>query len=166
MHSAISNRLERIARGNDPQMLARLTSGWAILANAQPTALRGCCMLIPDPVVPSLNDLSHAARAAFLTDLALLGDAVLAATECERINYLILCNQVPQLHGHVVPRFASEDPLKRRLGPFEAYDFAHAPQADARGADRALFERLREALQRVLASAPRVIERPSGQQQA
>jgi diadenosine tetraphosphate (Ap4A) HIT family hydrolase len=146
MHNAISNRLERIHRGDDPHVLGRMTSGWAIFANAQPTAVRGCCMLIPDPVVPALNDLSREQRAAFLTDLALLGDAVLAATGSERINYLILCNQVPELHGHVVPRFASEAPEQRRLGPFEAYDFAAAPQADARGRDADLFARLAAAL--------------------
>ncbi|MBX3323692.1 MAG: hypothetical protein KF757_11940 [Phycisphaeraceae bacterium] len=166
MHNAISNRLERIRRGDDPQVLARLTSGWAILANAQPLALRGCCMLIPDPVVPALNDLAPAARAAFLTDLALVGDAVLAATGAERINYLILCNQVPQLHGHVVPRFAAEESLKRRLGPFEAYDFAGAPQADARGADRALFELLRAALERALAQAAPLVDRQHNPAQA
>lgn len=142
----ISNRAERLRRGEDPQLIARLASGWAILANQQPGPITGCCMLIPDPVVSSVNDLDAPARAAFMTDLVLLGDAVLAATGAERINYLILCNQVPELHGHVVPRFATEDPEKRRLGPFEAYDFPNARRADAAGEDAALLGRLRSAL--------------------
>lgn len=72
-------------------------------------------------------------------------------TGAERINYLVLCNQVPELHGHCVPRFASEDPALRLRGPFEAYDFAAAPVADARGADRELHGRLQAALARLLA---------------
>lgn len=145
---AISNRLERIKRGEDPQMLARLTSGVAILGKYQPDPVRGACMLIPDPVVPSLNDLDGDARCAFLSDFACLGDAILAATGAERINYLILCNRVPELHGHAIPRFAGEDPEKRLLGPFEAYDFGGARVADAEGEDADLAAVLRDALTR------------------
>ena len=39
--------------------------------------LPGCCLLLPDPVVPSLNDLSEQARATFLLDMARVGDAIL-----------------------------------------------------------------------------------------
>ena len=141
----ITRRVLRLRDHADPQVIARLESGWAILANQQPEPINGCCMLLPDPVVSSVNDLSPEARAAFMTDFVRLGDAVLEATGAERINYLILCNQVPELHGHVVPRFAGEDPTLRRLGPFEAYDFPGAPAADPGGRDAALLARLREA---------------------
>ncbi|TVQ61267.1 MAG: hypothetical protein EA378_09315 [Phycisphaerales bacterium] len=143
---AITARVERLRRGEDPQLLARLPSGWAILGNHQPDAITGCCMLLPDPVVASVNELSGDARAAFMTDFVRLGDAVLEATGAERVNYLILCNQVPELHGHAVPRFASEDAAQRKLGPFEAYDFPNARRADAGGTDCELIERLRAAL--------------------
>jgi diadenosine tetraphosphate (Ap4A) HIT family hydrolase len=142
----ISNRVARIVRGEDPQLIARMPSGWAILANQQPDAINGCCMLLPDPVVSSVNDLSPERRAAFMTDFVRLGDAVLAATGAERINYLILCNQVPELHGHAIPRFADEDPDKRKLGPFEAYDFPNARKADATGPDADLLRRLKAHL--------------------
>ncbi len=142
----IANRVARIVRGEDPQMLARMPSGWAILSNQQPDAVNCCCMLLPDPVVSSVNDLDAEARARFMLDFVMLGDAILEATGCERINYLILCNQVPELHGHCVPRFAEEDSEKRKLGPFEAYDFADARRADAKGSDAELFGRIRDAL--------------------
>ncbi len=148
--AAISNRLERIRAGLDPELLGRLPSGFAILGKFQPAAIRGCCMLIPDPVVASPNDLSHTGRERFFSDLVLLGDAVLDATGAQRINYLVLCNQVPELHGHCVPRFANEDPALRLLGPFEAYDFAAAHVADARGEDRDLHAALSLALGRRL----------------
>ncbi|MFK7959805.1 MAG: HIT family protein [Phycisphaerales bacterium] len=144
----ITSRLARIIRGDDPQSLGRMASGWAILSNQQPEAITGCCMLIPDPVVSSVNDLSETERGRFMGDLVRLGDAVLEATGAERINYLILCNQVPELHGHVIPRFAAEDPARRRLGPFEAYDFPGARLADAgpAGPDGPLLARLKQAL--------------------
>lgn len=144
---AISNRVERIRRGDDPQCLGRMASGWAILAKFQPEPVAGGCMLLPDPVVPTLQHLDEAGRAAFLTDLARLGDVVLAATGAEQVNYLVLCNQVPELHGHVVPRFEDEDPARRLQDPFEAYDFGAAPTADAAGAHAGLFQRLRAALE-------------------
>jgi len=145
---AITNRVARIERGEDPQLIGRLPSGYAILANQQPEPLTGCCMLLPSPTAPSVNELEPEARARFMTDLVLLGDAVLDATGAERINYLILCNQVTELHGHVVPRFTSEDPELRKRGPFEAYDFPGARRADAEGRDSELLGRLRDALAR------------------
>ena len=142
----ITNRVARIERGGDPQLIARLPSGSAILANQQPDPINGCCMLLPDPVVSSVNDLDEVRRGLFMTDLVRLGDAVLEATGAERINYLILCNQVPELHGHVVPRFATEDSELRKLGPFEAYDFGNSRKADATGPDAELLARLKRAI--------------------
>lgn len=142
--------MARARSGADPELLARMPSGYAILGKFQPTPIRGSCLLLPHEVVASPNDLAPEARARFFGDLVLLGDAILAATGAERINYLVLCNLVPELHGHCVPRFASEDPALRVKGPFEAYDFPAAPVADARGADRELHARLRASLVRLL----------------
>lgn len=148
LSKAISGRVERIRRGDDPQMIARMRSGWAILAKYQPEGIVGGCMLLPDPVPASLNALGPAEREVFLGDFARLGDAVMAATGAEHVNYLILCNLVPELHGHCVPRFDSEDPAKRSLDPFEAYDFGSARVADAAGPDAELMARLRAELAR------------------
>lgn len=144
----ISNRIARIKRGDDPQYLGQLPSGYAILAKFQPDPIVGGCMLLPDPTPATLNDLDADARARFLLDLSILGDAVLAATGAEHLNYLILCNSVPELHGHVVPRYATEDPAKRMLDPFEAYDFGAARVADAEGEDAKLAELLRAEIER------------------
>jgi diadenosine tetraphosphate (Ap4A) HIT family hydrolase len=89
-----------------------MSSGWAVLGD--PQILPGYCLLLPDPVVPHLNALSGAARAAFLHDMARLGDAVLAVTSAERINYEILGNVEPALHAHVIPRYGWEPPERRR----------------------------------------------------
>jgi diadenosine tetraphosphate (Ap4A) HIT family hydrolase len=152
----ISARVARVRAGADPSLLATLSSGHAVLNERQPAALRGSCLLLPDPVVASLNDLDAAARARFLADLGHLGDAILAVTGAERINYLILCNQVPELHAHCIPRFGDEDPARRGLGPFEAYDFAGAPALEVEGEHRELHGALVAALRRFTG---RVVER-------
>ena len=156
---AIDNRVARIRAGDDPQLLTRMPSGFAILGKYQPEAVKGACMLLPDPVVASPNDLDFAQRMSFFSDLTLLGDAVLEVTGAERINYLVLCNQVPELHGHCIPRFAREEPDKRLLGPFEAYDFGSARVADALGEDRELHEALTAALTRLLAEREQALTR-------
>ena len=147
---AIAQRVARARAGEDPDLLLELPSGYAVLREFQPVPIRGSCMLLPHEVVASPNDLAPAARAQFFGDLLLLGDAILEVTDAERINYLVLCNQAPELHGHCVPRFASEDPKLRLQGPFEAYDFGAAPVTDALGADRELHAALQNALRRLL----------------
>jgi diadenosine tetraphosphate (Ap4A) HIT family hydrolase len=142
----ISNRVNRIQLGNDPEMICEMPSGYAILGKYQPKPITGCCMLLPKKVVASPNDLSHEDRAQFFSDLTLLGDAIMQATGSTRINYLVLCNQVPELHGHCIPRFDSEDTTKRMQGPFEAYDFGNARIADATDQDQALHAKLQETL--------------------
>ena len=112
MTTAIHLRVDALRAGNDPTFVARLASGWAVLGERQ--VLPGYCLLLPDPVVPSLNALAGAERAAFLADMAALGDAVLAVTQAERINYEILGNVEAALHAHVIPRHASEDPELRK----------------------------------------------------
>ncbi len=149
----IRRRVTRILAGEDPQLLARMPSGFAILGKFQPDPVRGACMLLPHADVASPNDLAPPDRAAFFADLVLLGDAILDVTGAERINYLVLCNQVPELHGHCIPRFAEEDPVLRKQGPFEAYDFGAARVADALGEDRELHAALRDALLRHLGAS-------------
>lgn len=87
--------------------------------------LPGYCLLLPDPVVPSLNDLDEAARTTYLLDMARLGDAALQATGALRMNYEILGNSEPELHCHVFPRYASEPEHLRRM-PVWFYDWKTA----------------------------------------
>ncbi len=94
-----------------------------------PQITHGYCLLLPDPVVPDLNALGGAARQQFLDDMARLGDAVLAVTGAERINYEILGNIEPALHAHVIPRHASEDPELRKK-PVWLHDWTRAAPFD------------------------------------
>ena len=127
-------------------MVAKVPSGWVVMGERQVFA--GYCLLIPDPVVPHLNALADAGRAQFLSDMALVGDALMAATAALRINYAIYGNLDPALHAHLFPRHADEPPATRTAQPW-ALDWSLAPQySDALHGDlnRRIGEYLRNAI--------------------
>jgi diadenosine tetraphosphate (Ap4A) HIT family hydrolase len=126
--TSIHRRVDALRAGSDPTFVARLASGWAVLGERQ--VLPGYCLLLPDPVVPTLNALAGGARDAFLADMAALGDAVLAVTGATRINYAIYGNLDPALHAHVIPRHASEDADLRKK-PVWLHDWKTASPVDA-----------------------------------
>ena len=121
--SLISQRVAAARNGTNDKVICRMPSGWAVMGDVQ--FLTGYCLLLPDPVVPSLNDLDTAARQQYLLDMALLGDVILAVTGAQRINYEILGNSEPELHCHIFPRYASEPEQKRRM-PVWFYDWKTA----------------------------------------
>ena len=125
---SIAERVARARAGNDASVVSRVPSGWVVMGDVQ--FLPGYCLLLPDPVVPTLNALSGAERAAFLADMAALGDAVLAVTRAVRINYAIFGNQDPALHAHVIPRYHDEPAPYATAQPW-AYDWEKAPAFDA-----------------------------------
>ena len=121
----IKERVELARRGENPAVMLKLRTGWAVFGDVQ--FLPGYSLLLPDPVVPSLNDLATDARAAFLGEMAMIGDAILEVTGAARINYEILGNTEPELHAHIFPRYASE-PVDRRTKPVWFYDWKNAPR--------------------------------------
>jgi diadenosine tetraphosphate (Ap4A) HIT family hydrolase len=127
MSTAIHRRVAACRAGTDPTLIARLPSGWAVMGD--PQVLAGYCLLLPDPVVPHLNAMPAAAQAAFLADLARLGQAVLDVTGAIRINYAVFGNLEPALHGHVHPRYADEPEALRTAHPW-AYDWSAARRFD------------------------------------
>jgi diadenosine tetraphosphate (Ap4A) HIT family hydrolase len=143
--TSIHRRVDALRAGDDPTFIARLASGWAVLGERQ--VLPGYCLLLPDPVVPTLNALQGAARQAFLTDMAALGDAVLTVTGAVRINYAIFGNLDPALHAHVIPRYHDEPAELRAAQPW-AYDWDAAPAFDP-DRHRDLRDRIHAALARI-----------------
>lgn len=119
----IAERVAQARACTNPLVIARLPSGWVVAGDVQ--FLPGYCLLLPDPVVPSLNDLASSERAQFLHDMARIGDAVLAVTGSHRINYEILGNAEPELHAHILPRYMSEPEDKRRMAVW-FYDWENA----------------------------------------
>ena len=140
--TAIHVQVAAAREGRDPRVIARFFSGWAVFGERQ--FLRGYALLLPDPVVPSLNALGAQERTGFLLDMARLGDALMKVTGAARINYAILGNLEPALHAHVIPRY-TEEPDKLRTAHPWAYDWGAAPVFD-----RAAYQELADALRREL----------------
>jgi diadenosine tetraphosphate (Ap4A) HIT family hydrolase len=103
---SILQQVQAARSGREPALICQVPFGWVALCALQ--FLRGYSILMPDPVVSSLNDLSLAQRAQYLGDMALVGDALLEVTGAYRINYAILGNTDPVLHAHIVPRYRDE----------------------------------------------------------
>lgn len=140
--TAIHHLVVAAREGKEPRIAAKLTSGWVLFGERQ--FVRGYVLLLPDPVVPSLNALGAQERGQFLVDMARLGDALLKVTNALRINYAILGNLEPALHAHVIPRYANEPPALRTAHPW-AHDWQAAPLFE-----RTEFAELSESLRREL----------------
>lgn len=148
MTTFIHQQVEQARAGQLPAVICRLTSGWAVMCNMQ--FLSGYTILLPDPVVGSLNDLTRQQRADYLCDMALIGDALLEVTGAYRINYGIMGNSDPALHAHIVPRYQDEpEALLHGLPWSYPQEEMDAIRFDARR-DATLMRRLATALQRRL----------------
>jgi diadenosine tetraphosphate (Ap4A) HIT family hydrolase len=140
--TAIHRRVAACRAGTDPTLIARLTSGWAVLGD--PQVLCGYCLLLPDPVVPHLQALSPALQQVFLADMARLGQAVYEVVRPVRINYALFGNVEPALHAHVIPRYGDEPADLIKAHPW-AYDWSAAPVFDPLR-DGSLLQALRDRL--------------------
>jgi diadenosine tetraphosphate (Ap4A) HIT family hydrolase len=136
------DRIGAAQRGENPTVLARLGTSFAVIGDNQ--FLPGYCVLLTDdPTISCLTDLSRPRRLAFLADMDLLGEAVTNVcrrldSAFRRVNYSILGNLDPYLHAHVRARYAWEPPDKAK-GPVSHYppetrfaaETALGPQHDA-----------------------------------
>jgi diadenosine tetraphosphate (Ap4A) HIT family hydrolase len=148
MPGTIPERIAAAQIGKNPTVICRVSSGWAVLCDVQ--FLRGYSILLADPPVPTLNDLSREQRIVFLNDMALIGEAVLEVTEACRINYAILGNTDPFLHAHIIPRYMTE-PEEFRTGLPWSYpkDVVDAVPFDY-GRDWELIQQIAKAIQKRL----------------
>ncbi len=121
----VKDRVELARAGKNDKVITRMQSGWVVIGDVQ--FLEGYCLLLSDPVVPSINDLSMEDRKTFLVEMTIVGDAIQRVTGAERMNYDILGNSEPELHAHIFPRFKDEKEELRRKPPF-CYDWSSAPK--------------------------------------
>jgi diadenosine tetraphosphate (Ap4A) HIT family hydrolase len=146
------DRIGAAQRGENPLVLARMRSGFAVMGDYQ--FLPGYCVLLAAPQVNHLSDLPLPERTAFLVDMSLLGEAIMAVCEPRRMNYEILGNTDEYLHAHVWPRYNWE-PQEYRAGPVWRYPHAqrfadeHAYSDERHGDQR---RRIGEALRTLLAA--------------
>jgi len=99
MESWKDNRLGSAIRGENPMVMVRMKSGFAVLGDNQ--FLPGYCVLLGYPKADSLNELTLPQRNQYLLDITLIGDAVIKVCKPIRVNYSILMNLDHYLHAHI-----------------------------------------------------------------
>jgi len=141
---SIATQLEALHAGMEPALVCQVPSGWVVLCNLQ--YLHGYCILIPDPLVVSLNDLTDNQRTLYLRDMVVIGDALLDVTDAYRINYALMGNSDQVLHAHIVPRFLTEPEQYLHDTPWSYPDeITNATLFDS-ASDKALIEKLSLAI--------------------
>lgn len=121
------DRIGACLRGENPTLLTRMQSGFAVIGDNQ--FLPGYCVLLRYPQAASLNDLSPAERSRYLLDTTLIGDAILRVCQPLRINYMTLMNLDHYLHTHIEARYDWE-PAEYKIRPsfFYPRDQRYLPQ--------------------------------------
>lgn len=141
-------RIETARSGTNPSIICRVPSGWVALADMQ--YLRGYCILLADPVVESINALDLKNRTRFMTDMSIVGDALLKVTNSFRINYGMLSNADPYLHAHIVPRYMDEPDAIRCHLPW-SYSKEHMGSTPFDlDRDRSLMVELKQAIENLI----------------
>jgi diadenosine tetraphosphate (Ap4A) HIT family hydrolase len=144
--TAIHRMVALCQAGEYAPAMIQVRSGWVVLGERQ--VFSGYCLLLSDPVVPDLNALAVAARAQFLADMGIVGDALIEALDADRVNYAIFGNVEPALHAHLFPRHRSEPDATRTAQPW-ALDWNRAP-AYAEATCAPLKERIAACIRRRL----------------
>ncbi|MFI8823729.1 diadenosine tetraphosphate hydrolase [Streptomyces sp. NPDC053431] len=123
-HDWRTDRIGTALRGENPTVLRRMSSGFAVIGDVQ--FLPGySVLLVDDPGVSRLSDMPRRRRLSFLSDMDCLAEAVERAClrldpAFRRVNLEILGNTDPFLHAHVWPRYAWE-PAELAGGPVWRY---------------------------------------------
>jgi len=101
-----ADRIGAAERGENPTVITRMRSGFAVLGDTQ--FLPGYCVLLAVPQVTHLTDLPLPDRRDFLVDMGLLGEAIECVYRPRRTNYEILGNTDTYVHAHVWARYEWE----------------------------------------------------------
>lgn len=97
------DRIGSCERGENPTVMVKMKSGFAVIGDNQ--FLPGYCLLLRYPEATSLNELSLAERRQYLIDMTLIGDAIIKTCNPLRINYSTLMNLDNFLHTHIEARY-------------------------------------------------------------
>lgn len=147
----VCERIASIRGGANPTFISPTPHGYAVLGDQQ--YLRGYSLLLWPQHVEHLHELSTPDREHFLSDMAILGEAMWRGLRPARLNYTIAGGLVPHLHAHLFPRWADE-PDAYREGPVGAYS------SEIRDAPENAFDALRHgSLIEAIANEMRALRR-------
>ncbi|HVF85505.1 MAG TPA: HIT family protein [Abditibacteriaceae bacterium] len=146
---AICERIEQARSGEHPGFILETETAFAVLGDSQ--FFRGYCLLLCKTPATELHELPRDIKMKYLEEMSLLAQVVQRVTQCHKINYEMLGNQVHHLHFHIFPRYANEENVLQPVWLFqpqgaEAEHFKLDEERDA-----PLVAELRTELKRLLA---------------
>ena len=106
MENYKNDRIGSCERGENPTLMVKMKSGFAVIGDHQ--FLPGYCLLLGYPKADSLNELTLDERNQYLLDMTLIGDAIIKTCKPLRINYSTLMNFDHYLHTHIEARYENE----------------------------------------------------------
>ncbi len=93
------------------ELVCRLRQSIVLLGPWQ--YFEGYCIVVARTHAAELSQLPDAGRRAYFEDMCKVAKAIEVEFQPRKINYELLGNQVPHLHWHLFPRYASDpDVLK------------------------------------------------------
>ena len=113
-----NDRIGSCKRGENPTLMVKMKSGFAVIGDHQ--FLPGYCLLLGFPKASSLNELPLETRKQYLLDTTLIGDAIIKVCNPLRINYSTLMNLDHYLHTHIEARYEWE-PDEYKIRPSYFY---------------------------------------------
>lgn len=100
----ICRRIEGIERS--PYLVKELETGYVVVGDHQ--LFPGYTLLLFKDHKEELSELDPATKAAFLRDMALVGEAVGEVFHPDKLNYELLGNTDRHLHWHIFPRYKND----------------------------------------------------------
>ena len=143
------DRIGACVSGENPTVILRMKSGFAVMADNQ--FLPGYCILLRYPRAASLTELSLEERRQYLLDTTLIGEAIERVCRPRRVNYSTLMNTDDYLHTHIEARYDWEP---------EAYKFRPSwtyPEAERYREEYAFSEEKHGGLRKKLAETLKML---------
>ena len=106
----LCNRIELIKKGQNPYFVKELETGYAVIGDHQ--HFRGYTLFLCKEHVTELYHLDAETKLKYLSEMALVAEAVANAFGAEKMNYELLGNGDTHVHWHLFPR---------RQGDLEGY---------------------------------------------
>jgi len=141
------SRVKSAQKGENKTVIMKMKSGWAVLGDNQ--IIPGYCLLLADPIVDSLNLLTIERRTQFLSDMTVIGDALMKVLKVEIINYSILGNADKGLHAHIHPRYEWEKDEFKKAPPWKYNFMKEIPVQFDYERDNKLIEKIKKEIERI-----------------
>lgn len=102
----VCERIEMIKNGTNPYFVTEMETGYVVIGDFQ--LFKGYTLLLFKEHVNEMHQLEKEVRLKFLSDVAVLGEAVNNAFHPVKMNYEQLGNSENHLHWHLFPRHADD----------------------------------------------------------